>query len=87
MNKYDNFEYFICEIINVANMQTIQAKDVDSQCHLVNPLCNVVKKLISSGWSIYIYVATIINLDKSDYANAKEALMASPAGSELNRVH
>ena len=85
-NKYDKFEYFICEIIKEANRQIIQARNIDSQCHSNNPICNIVQNLISNGWALYMCVATILNLDKSDYANAKEALMASPAGSELNKI-
>ena len=41
-NKYDKFEYFICEIIKEANRQTIQARNIDSQCHSNNPICNIV---------------------------------------------
>lgn len=88
MNKYDNFECFVCEMLDKANQQMMQANGngIDSLWHSGNPISDIVKKILSNGWATYVYVVTIINLDKSSYANAMESFLASPAGAEINKI-
>lgn len=66
MNKYDHFETFISEVISEANVLCIQkyGKDIDSLCHSDSQICNIIKKLLAKGWTSYISVVTLIDLNE-----------------------
>ena len=80
MSKYDDFEIFISEIISETNAFCIQkyGKDIDSLYHSDCPICNIIKKLLAKGWTSYISIVTLIDLNKPRFNDVMKVLGLSP---------
>lgn len=88
MNKYDNFEIFIAEVISEANELCIQkyGKSFDSLCHSDMSICNIIKKLLAKGWTSYISVVTLIDLNESHFNDVMKPFVLSPPSMEVERT-
>ena len=51
MNRHDNFELFISEIIAVANKKSMQENDrnIDSIYHSNLPICSIIIEILQKG--------------------------------------
>lgn len=88
MNRYDNFELFISEIISIANKKCMQENDtnIDSTYHSNMPICSIIQELLSKGWTTYISVVTMIELLDNTNDLAIQRFLSSPIGSGVKSI-
>lgn len=88
MNKYDNFEIFIDEVVFEANELCMQkyGKGFDSLCHSDCPICNIIQKLLAKGWTSYISVVTLIDLSEPRFNDVIKAFGLSPLYMDVERL-
>lgn len=88
MNRHDNFELFISEIIAVADKKSMQENDrnIDSMYHSNLPICNIIIDFLHKGWTTYISVVTMIELFDNTSNQAIQRFLSSPIGSEVKSI-
>ena len=88
MNRHDNFELFISEIIAVANKKSMQENDrnIDSIYHSNLPICSIIIEILQKGWTTYISVVTMIELFDNTCNQAIQRFLSSPIGSEVKSI-